>query len=774
MRVRIRGTLMVRDACIVLALSLVLSVVQSIGADSEALAQSVPCTDVRVVGLRGSGEGYDAGDFGMGKLLGSVYKMILARAPATTTISAHGIPYKAVAVGWPHIETLQYSQSVRDGRDKLETYLTEIASACPDQKIVLLGYSQGAHVIGNTLANGRMPSTVTSKIAAIAFFGDPKFNSSASYARGTFEPGVNGLLSARPLSELASVAELLRSYCRGLDIVCQGLGLFHSAAEHAQDLYVSGWGASAAKWVATRLGWPEAPAVPFPGKIDVAFVIDSTGSMADDIGAAQESARSIVGTLAGAGADFRVALADYKDVDQGDPYAARIDLAFTNQADAFGSAVGSLEASGGGDGPEAVYSGVMQAIRALTWRDGAKKVIVLMGDAPAKDPEPTTGFTRASVLAAARALDPANIYGVVVGEGARADFEALAAGSDAATFDASNPSAVSAAMLEAVTSALEAPIAYLAAPTGARPGQTVSFSAAGSDDPDGSIVRYEWDFNDDGLFDLTTTGPLADHVFEAPYRGNVILRVADNDGRTATAFVLITIDSSAPTVPGAPASVTLSGGPDPRSLDVSWRPPASDGGAPVQAYGVVLRKEPDADPVGIMAADASAEGHTFTALEDGTYTAAVYAWNRAGSGPSRDSDTIRIPSTADEVTIKVVRVGGHNGYEGGGPLTTGDFTVSTGYAGRVTAVAGGGTFQGAGGGPASISLALSRVGRSHLFRGRIRIADGTVVIRSVDPPPAFVKRNASNGLIVISRLYRGTISGRHGLYLLTVSVADRA
>lgn len=38
-----------------------------------------------------------------------------------------------------------------------------------------------------------------------------------------------------------------------------------------------------------------------------------------------------------------------------------------------------------------------------------------MGDAPPHDPEPTTGYTAASVAADAIALDPAEIFPVVVG-----------------------------------------------------------------------------------------------------------------------------------------------------------------------------------------------------------------------------------------------------------------------------------------------------------------------------------------------------------------------
>lgn len=64
----------------------------------------------------------------------------------------------------------------------------------------------------------------------------------------------------------------------------------------------------------------------------------------------------------------------------------------------------------GGDTPESMYSGAMTALN-LPWRPGVRKVIII-GDAPGKDPEPVTGFTLAAVQAKALAVDPAQIYAV--------------------------------------------------------------------------------------------------------------------------------------------------------------------------------------------------------------------------------------------------------------------------------------------------------------------------------------------------------------------------
>ncbi|HRU21205.1 MAG TPA: PKD domain-containing protein [Candidatus Bipolaricaulis sp.] len=62
------------------------------------------------------------------------------------------------------------------------------------------------------------------------------------------------------------------------------------------------------------------------------------------------------------------------------------------------------------------------------------------------------------------------------------------------------------------------------------PGAPVSFSAASSYDPDGTIVTYQWDFNGDGVFDRT--GVTATWTF--PVAGTYQVRLVVTDGLGAT------------------------------------------------------------------------------------------------------------------------------------------------------------------------------------------------------------------------------------------------
>ena len=70
-------------------------------------------------------------------------------------------------------------------------------------------------------------------------------------------------------------------------------------------------------------------------------------------------------------------------------------------------------------------------------------------------------------------------------------------------------------------------------------GQTVTFDASESFDPDGQIVKYEWDFESDGTIDAQ--GVVVEHVFTQAGTFTVTLSVTDNDGQTSTARKTITV-----------------------------------------------------------------------------------------------------------------------------------------------------------------------------------------------------------------------------------------
>ncbi|KUL75416.1 MULTISPECIES: PQQ-dependent sugar dehydrogenase, partial [unclassified Streptomyces] len=73
---------------------------------------------------------------------------------------------------------------------------------------------------------------------------------------------------------------------------------------------------------------------------------------------------------------------------------------------------------------------------------------------------------------------------------------------------------------------------------------SVSFSSAGSSDPDGDTLGYAWTFGDGA----TSTAANPSHTYTAEGQYTATLKVTDPSGKSATASVQITVGNTAPTV----------------------------------------------------------------------------------------------------------------------------------------------------------------------------------------------------------------------------------
>lgn len=88
------------------------------------------------------------------------------------------------------------------------------------------------------------------------------------------------------------------------------------------------------------------------------------------------------------------------------------------------------------------------------------------------------------------------------------------------------------ALVAGVTQNLS-PLAEANGPYSGIVGSPITFDASGSYDPDGSIYSYEWDWNNDGIYDDKTTSPTITYSWNAKYIGTVGLKVTDNEGSIA-------------------------------------------------------------------------------------------------------------------------------------------------------------------------------------------------------------------------------------------------
>jgi hypothetical protein len=118
-------------------------------------------------------------------------------------------------------------------------------------------------------------------------------------------------------------------------------------------------------------------------RIEVAFVLDTTGSMGGLIEGAKSKIWSIANELVAATPrpEIRMGLVAYRD--RGDTYVTQIhDL--SPDLDAIYGSLRGLVADGGGDGPESVNQALSDAVTKLSWSQDRKtlKLVFLVGDAP--------------------------------------------------------------------------------------------------------------------------------------------------------------------------------------------------------------------------------------------------------------------------------------------------------------------------------------------------------------------------------------------------------
>ncbi|MFC6010441.1 cutinase family protein [Nocardia lasii] len=210
-------------------------------ATAEPTTEASSCAAVKVVTVRGTLEPQ------VGSLL---------LTPLATQIAAEsGRPTTVTELDYP--ASMAPDSSVR-GVENLTALLETTATACPDQQLVLLGYSQGARVITNTLRPGTtLTDRAAARIDAIALFGNPLFNGADPYNRGNYDPALSGTGALAP-GALAPFTDRLHSYCNTGDRVCQGgdpAAGFANALSYGHFAYfINGNRTEAATFVRERLG----------------------------------------------------------------------------------------------------------------------------------------------------------------------------------------------------------------------------------------------------------------------------------------------------------------------------------------------------------------------------------------------------------------------------------------------------------------------------------------------------------------------------------------
>lgn len=142
-------------------------------------------------------------------------------------------------------------------------------------------------------------------------------------------------------------------------------------------------------------------------QLDILFLLDATGSMADEINQLKENIRAISAQIEAFPLDLDVRFGMVAYRDRGDDFLTQ-QTQFTDDIEEFAVALSAVEAAGGGDYAEDLNSALDEAINSLAWRiDGTVSLIFLIADAPPHlDYDQTNHY--------ARSLEQANNRGIKI------------------------------------------------------------------------------------------------------------------------------------------------------------------------------------------------------------------------------------------------------------------------------------------------------------------------------------------------------------------------
>ncbi|TQJ47283.1 cutinase family protein [Streptomyces sp. SLBN-115] len=133
-------------------------------------ASAATCSDIDVVAARGT---FEPGTLGL--IVGDPVFSALQRKLTGKTLSSYAVNYPA---------DLSLTSAAQGNAD-LVNHVKAQATACPNQRYVLVGYSQGANVVDNSIGISSagavvgspivatLPAAVEPKVAAVLLFGNP-------------------------------------------------------------------------------------------------------------------------------------------------------------------------------------------------------------------------------------------------------------------------------------------------------------------------------------------------------------------------------------------------------------------------------------------------------------------------------------------------------------------------------------------------------------------------------------------------------------------------
>lgn len=209
----------------------------------DPIVEPLRCSPYLVLTARGTGEPSE------GQLLSPIVRDIVDSRPGLV---------QALDIDYPADDDVKHGSTL--GARLLIDTMNVQTERCGAQRFILLGYSQGALVIGDALVPpeqrlvgetvGELTPEAADRVLTIVLFGNPRFTSSEPFNVGSFHPDLSGILP-RPPGSLEAYSDRMRDYCVRGDFVCQSS--LDLDPELHQSYYHNGMQQDAAAYVITQL-----------------------------------------------------------------------------------------------------------------------------------------------------------------------------------------------------------------------------------------------------------------------------------------------------------------------------------------------------------------------------------------------------------------------------------------------------------------------------------------------------------------------------------------
>lgn len=484
----------------------------------------------------------------------------------------------------------KYGDSVKEGILELQDYINDVANDCPDARFVLMGYSQGAQLMGQALF-WDLPKKVKDRVLFVALFGDPKLylpegeGVDAPACRGeqfsNWRRTVpdcrtsSGALDARTPYITEDMQDKVGLWCNDNDWICGSSKWALGNSGHVQYTDDNGPIDAATREATIKINkhFKSSGNVAFKNGIiflskldrpregqDLVVIVDRNDENELRFSLRMQAVMKLANTYWDNGGRFGIVTMCHRPSFDNPSKNASFYLtgllergsnpgyvywtgneALAHFQHEFGQYCGSENAR------DFDYGVVMTvALDSSKWRSGVEKAILFSSNHTPGDI--TDPALKSYIKKRALEIDPVNVYTVSSGGSPAGLFEDIsdATGGRSLFYDETQTTAEQ-AITQASDMIADRPIVRPSLGSfSAKVGEPIVLSVWSSLDEIDDHLTYRWDYNADGVWDDTTTQPFGVTTFPSPGDKIVHVEITGSDGSRASTVVPVVVTEPEP------------------------------------------------------------------------------------------------------------------------------------------------------------------------------------------------------------------------------------